>query len=601
LHANLDALRRHHPSISEAMQPWLLSSPLVLRRGEGDGVEGGMSQETGVELFFPSSASVGYRTLVQSALSRLPGRLSQRPRALLVLLGCDPGFSFPLLQGVMHQFPAAAALVAEPDLRFFALLLALVPLDAALASNRVTWCIGLDWQPRLQALLRDVPLFGADALVSIPSLSAMLPDRLAYWSRLQAELQRVGRIEKQRFAAMLHAAKAYYEKKNPAELRSVMMVPMEEGNALVPIQRCLEKTLHDLGIRVIHAQPSFHPEIGFMRTLCGKRPDFLLLINHSPCDYAPLEELNQFRLPRMIWIVDDPHCFIQDSFTMQDFVFTWDPSYADALRGLGARAVDPYPHAADVEDAEAVVQDRFHSPLSFIGAVKALRTDELGLSEEEITLARWVGDRKARDKSRSYHALLWEAQAEFGFKVIQSPAEPIPRFLRYAMYCAANAVWRISVLEQVMDLGLKIYGNRDWEILLADRPMRACYAGPADPVSEAPSIFVSSTINLNIHSVQGPCGMNQRNFNIPWLGGFVLSDRLPNAADFFIPGQEMVFYDGLDDVREKCLYYLQHEDERRALIRRGRERIFRDHTYNRRLASVLVVLKRRIRERYALL
>jgi hypothetical protein len=78
---------------------------------------------------------------------------------------------------------------------------------------------------------------------------------------------------------------------------------------------------------------------------------------------------------------------------------------------------------------------------------------------------------------------------------------------------------------------------------------------PIDPVEELPSVFASSRINLNIHSVQCRGSLNQRDFNAPMAGGFLLSDWVPAAGRFFSPGIEAVYWSGIDDLRRKIAFY----------------------------------------------
>ena len=43
--------------------------------------------------------------------------------------------------------------------------------------------------------------------------------------------------------------------------------------------------------------------------------------------------------------------------------------------------------------------------------------------------------------------------------------------------------------------------------------------------------------------------------------------------DFFVPGEDMVMYESIDDLSHKCNYYLTHESERADIARRGYEKI----------------------------
>ena len=390
----------------------------------------------------------------------------------------------------------------------------------------------------------------------------------------------------------------YYQEKSPQVLHRFLAPYHADGMAIRYIQERFFTECRRLGMETIYVHPEFMSEVGFLRRIAHTRPDGLLFINRSPGEYTFPRILSRFRLPRVIWCIDDPHCFIRDPFGEQDFVWTWDDSYQAHLVERGARSVDPFPYVADLDEVEPIPNDRFRSPVSYIGQVKRFDPSELGLDEAQAELVRFVAQQKEAQPLRSYESLVCEYQAQFGLQIIHSNAEPLPRFLRYGIYILANARRRMTLLEKAMPFGLKIYGNDDWLDVLGDHPLRACFQGSADPQRDVPSIFVSSQINLNIHSLQAASSLNQRDFNCPLVGGFLLTDWIPGADQFFIPGEEMIFYSQADELPRLLDHYLQHEDERCVVIRRGQARVRRDHTYGVRVPRALESLAQRIRERY---
>ena len=61
----------------------------------------------------------------------------------------------------------------------------------------------------------------------------------------------------------------------------------------------------------------------------------------------------------------------------------------------------------------------------------------------------------------------------------------------------------------------------------------------------------------------------------------------------FETGGEIVTFTDVTDLRRKVEYYLEHEDERRAIADRARERALRDHTYDRRITDILAFIEER--------
>ncbi|MBZ0256125.1 glycosyltransferase, partial [bacterium] len=351
-------------------------------------------------------------------------------------------------------------------------------------------------------------------------------------------------------------------------------------------------------IKVVYHEPGFRSDIRLLKQIAEERPDAMMMINRSPAEFARREQLDRLRMPRFIWCIDDPNCFLDDAFGEHDFIFTWDNAYADDLKAKNAQSVDFFPYVADMDKATAKHNEKFASLVSYIGQVKRLNPDELHLNTAETALVEKAGRMKAQQRERSYQSLLLELQSEFGLSVIENEREEAPRLLRYAMYIVANAHWRIAVLERARAFGLKIYGNDDWKIYLKDDPLLDCFCGPADPERDVPDIFYSSKINLNIHSLQALTSLNQRDYNCPLVGGFILTDWIIGADDFFDPNTEMAFYHNLDELEAKISHFLNHEEERRQLIEKGRARVMRDHLYSVRVPRALETFKQRIQERY---
>ncbi len=110
-----------------------------------------------------------------------------------------------------------------------------------------------------------------------------------------------------------------------------------------------------------------------------------------------------------------------------------------------------------------------------------------------------------------------------------------------------------------------------------------------------------SRITLNRHAridVRGHVttgfANNMRLFEATGVGTCLLTEYKDNLTEMFEPGREVVAYHDETDCIEKVRYYLEHEDERAAIARAGRERTLRDHTYAARLPELLEIIQRRL-------
>jgi spore maturation protein CgeB len=131
------------------------------------------------------------------------------------------------------------------------------------------------------------------------------------------------------------------------------------------------------------------------------------------------------------------------------------------------------------------------------------------------------------------------------------------------------------------------YGADSWQ---AASPIRRRYRGEAWGI-EMFRVLYESKVALNRHiGVAERYANNMRLYEATGVGTLLLTDEKENLGELFQPGREIVAYDGEDELVERIGYYLEHDEERRAIARAGQERTLRDHTYLRRMEDLLAIL-----------
>ncbi len=318
------------------------------------------------------------------------------------------------------------------------------------------------------------------------------------------------------------------------------------------------------------------------------RPDWIFLINQSAGQLYDYLEIPSGRRPystrKFVWYLDDPHFFVDRPFEPLEYVFSFDETYLDYLREHTTRACGFFPLAADLE-APGGWDRRFACEVSFVGGVIDQSERRKRLSPEMQNYVSRLVDLQLQFRRKTFFELADEYPIAPGKRIQITP--PVAQYL----YWEANNQYRLRMVEALAGFDLRIYGNEDWMALLQGTPLAGRYGGPIDPAAELPALFASSAVNLNIHSLQCRGSLNQRDFNAPLAGGFLLSDWVPAAGRFFIPGEEAVYWSDVDDLRRKTAYYLAHPEERAPIIQRGRERVARDHTYDHRVEEWLRIMR----------
>lgn len=78
--------------------------------------------------------------------------------------------------------------------------------------------------------------------------------------------------------------------------------------------------------------------------------------------------------------------------------------------------------------------------------------------------------------------------------------------------------------------------------------------------------IAASKINLNLLRKQNKNSINMRTFEIPAARGFMLHERSDEAQSFFTSNTEVVYFDDVVDLANKCEYYLKNEEERKGCV-----------------------------------
>lgn len=152
---------------------------------------------------------------------------------------------------------------------------------------------------------------------------------------------------------------------------------------------------------------------------------------------------------------------------------------------------------------------------------------------------------------------------------------------------------RAEVLSSLKEFDLGIWGY--W--LEKEAELKEYYRRQRVFGEEAVKIYNASKINLDIHLSYGTFdkkfNVTPRVFEIPASGGFLLADENPCLGELYEIGKEVVCYNDEADLKEKIRYYLEHSEERKLIAQKGRQRAYRDHTYEKRLLEIFSIINKK--------
>ena len=330
-------------------------------------------------------------------------------------------------------------------------------------------------------------------------------------------------------------------------------------------------------------------------------PTLVLTINHLGFDTQGLLEdcFTRLKIPVATWFVDSPAFILQDLKPGPGITaFSWDRDYLPLLKAQGFSQVHHLPLATD---------DTYFSPNKAITPIRpwAFVGDSLTSATDKYLLK--LGLQTSKESSAKFLATIDQAAATFlntpellpNAEVISQLATGAnlnnPENSQYLYDLAALITWRgshlrrLEVLRALEGPQLTVAGDKAWQNLLKLDEIQLC--PPLDYYHQLPAFYQENCVNLNITSAQMKTGLNQRIFDVPATGAFLLTDHREQLAEMFEPGQEVITYHNPEEARELAQWYTTHPQARLSITTAALHRVKQGHLYRHRLAELGRIMK----------
>ena len=373
----------------------------------------------------------------------------------------------------------------------------------------------------------------------------------------------------------------------------------------------------------------------------GTHYDMVFTVNYFPLISNVCERTG---VKYVSWTCDNPLISMYHESVFHDcnYIFTFDKTNYLEFRGMGVKHIWYLPLAVDTERMDALLgapeevrtAGAAHEGMKTAGTVP----EEIGTAESVPAEIGKAGRRKAAQdpemqKYRGDVAFVGSLYERNSYDKIKNR---LPEYLRGYFDAVMEAQLNISganivepmlttnILEQLQeyfqleksdgsfsDLGLifqttvlgfkiaeierrralielskhykvNVYSNSDVSDLL-----RIQYCGSVDYWSEMPKVFRMSKINLNFTIPNIKSGIPLRIWDVLGCGGFLLTNYQAEIPYYFNEGEDLVCFDGLEDLCEKVGYYLEHEEERKRIAWNGYRKVREKHSYIERIHTIL--------------
>jgi hypothetical protein len=494
-----------------------------------------------------------------SAESRRLAQLVPGDAPAVMLVGAGLGYLPALL---LATRPELTMVIVEPELRFLRAMLGLFDLSEALAGKRLIVLLADDGDIAVQSILPADPF-----VVTLPALRDAYSDRrrqLRFLSRRGGERGRVIAVNYKLYLADL------------ADL-------LEDEGFAVRVVEPKEITIE-----------SFH-------SLCAAiQPSFLFSINFSP-ELALLS--TRERVPYASWTIDPlPPSRLRlhpGTDPRSCLAYAHRRDLVDELRRCGLTDAEYLPLAAGrhrvpiTDDARLVP---YRCPISFAGVSLAVERD--GLTRR---LRQLGGDDALAARLGAWARELFDARGDaYDYFGLPADGSALPPWLLQGLSPVASPVeladringllshlLRLRRVELLVPHGMRVWGDEGWG------DFGDAYRGRADHTEQLTLVYNASAINLDIPRIYQRDVATMRVFDVLACGGVLLTEPSRQVLEMFGEGEHLVTYRNDRELIERAREIAADPEGARAIARRGRELVEREHLLSHRLKAILAAAETR--------
>ena len=338
----------------------------------------------------------------------------------------------------------------------------------------------------------------------------------------------------------------------------------------------------------------------------GTHYDMVFTVNYFPLISNVCERTG---VKYVSWTCDNPliSMYHESVFHACNYIFTFDKTNYLEFRGMGVKHIWYLPLAVERMDALLGAPEKPERR-------NATQDSEMRKYRGDVAFVGSLYERNSYDKIknrlpeylRGYFDAVMEAQLNISGANIVEPMlttnilEQLQEY--FQLEKSEGSFSDLGLIFQTTVLGFKIaeierrralielskhyrvnvYSNSDVSDLL-----RIQYCGSVDYWSEMPKVFRMSKINLNFTIPNIKSGIPLRIWDVLGCGGFLLTNYQAEIPYYFKEGEDLVCFDGLEDLCEKVGYYLEHEEERKRIAWNGYHKVREKHSYIERIHTIL--------------
>ena len=368
--------------------------------------------------------------------------------------------------------------------------------------------------------------------------------------------------------------------------------------------RDIEQTFRLLGHTVDHIEqalgnydidPEF--ELKIEKMIQENHYDMVFTVNYFALISNSCQKM---QVKYVSWTCDNPliSMYHESVFNDCNYIFTFDKTNYLEFKAMGVEHIWYLPLAVDAERMDVMIQQgddlqKYCGDIAFVGSLY----ERNSYDKIKPTLPEYL---------RGYFDAVMEAQLNISGANIVEPMlttdilEQLQQYFKLEK--SEGSFSDLGLIFQTTVLGFKIaeierrralielskyfhvnvYSNSNVSDLVRIR-----YMGSVEYWSEMPKVFRASKINLNFTIPNIKSGIPLRVWDVLGAKGFLLTNYQAEFPLYFKEGEDFVCFDGIDDLRKKAAYYLDHEKERQQIAENGYRKAKEHHHYRNRIQTIL--------------
>ena len=323
--------------------------------------------------------------------------------------------------------------------------------------------------------------------------------------------------------------------------------------------------------------------------------------------YPSISDLcNIYHIRYICWVVDSPvlELFASSIANEWNRVFVFDRSQYEDICAFNPGRIYHYPLAVDTASKQTVIKEaaldgrakKFAGDVSFVGSLYSEKDPMNSLTNAPQYLQGFLdGLCEAQLKVYGYYFV----EEMLGQGIVDEFKSHVKDY--FTMKCDNHLTDKVII-------GQYYIGNHitsmERQRLIAhvtescpidvytrsntSQIKKANCRGGCQTLTEMPVIFHKSRINLNPTSKVIRSGVPLRVFDILACEGFMLSNYQAELCELFVPGEDFVYYESIEQVPELIAYYLEHESERKEIAHNGYLKVKDQFSYMVRLNGLLL-------------